>query len=185
MSTLRKQLADLEKQFEDLQIRAHQLADNFDDKDWTKRFLTDRWSPAEYIIHLNKTSDGFLPQLKESINVAKENRQLFRGDYKKDFWGRLLCWVNEPPARIRVKTMPSFVPSEQESKEKVLSDFDRLQQELTGLLHDANDLDLNSVRVISPFNEKMKYNLYSTFCIIAAHQRRHLWQIEQLQKEIQ
>ena len=30
----------------------------------------------------------------------------------------------------------------------------------------------------SPFNSKLHYNLYSAFRIITAHQRRHLWQAQ-------
>jgi DinB superfamily len=184
MAALRTQLADIEKQLKDLQNRAHRLADSFDEEQWIKRLRPGRWSPTEYLIHLNKTSDIFLPQLREKIVAAKENRQYYRGDYRKDLAGRFLCWIVEPPARMRTKTMPRFVPTEQESKAVVLSDFDRLQEQIIGLLPDANELDLSSIRVVSPFNEKMKYNLYSAFCVIAAHQRRHFWQIEQLSKEV-
>ena len=30
-----------------------------------------------------------------------------------------------------------------------------------------------------PFDSRVKYNVYSAFLIVAAHQRRHLWQAEQ------
>jgi hypothetical protein len=33
--------------------------------------------------------------------------------------------------------------------------------------------------MISPFDSRVRYNLFSAFRIIAAHQRRHLWQAEQ------
>jgi hypothetical protein len=34
--------------------------------------------------------------------------------------------------------------------------------------------------VQSPFNEKVKYNLYSCLTILPPHQHRHLWQAEQI-----
>jgi hypothetical protein len=30
--------------------------------------------------------------------------------------------------------------------------------------------------LVSPFAEKMKYNAYSAFVLITAHNHRHLWQ---------
>ena len=33
--------------------------------------------------------------------------------------------------------------------------------------------------VISPFDKRVKYNMYSAFRILIAHERRHLWQAEQ------
>jgi hypothetical protein len=35
------------------------------------------------------------------------------------------------------------------------------------------------VRITSPFNERVRYNVYSALTILAVHQHRHLWQAEQ------
>ena len=41
-------------------------------------------------------------------------------------------------------------------------------------LYDVSD----KVKLVSPFNARLKYNALAAFRILAAHQRRHLWQAE-------
>jgi len=36
------------------------------------------------------------------------------------------------------------------------------------------------VRVTSPFNARVRYNLYACFTILPRHQHRHLWQAERV-----
>jgi hypothetical protein len=31
---------------------------------------------------------------------------------------------------------------------------------------------------VSPFNAHVKYNVYAAFCVLLAHEQRHLWQAE-------
>jgi hypothetical protein len=40
----------------------------------------------------------------------------------------------------------------------------------------ASGLDLNRLRLASAFNPRLKYNLFSRFHVLAAHERRRLWQ---------
>jgi hypothetical protein len=56
--------------------------------------------------------------------------------------------------------------------------FDGYQRRLVELLAEANGLALSKLKK-SPFNANVRYSVYSAFRIIAAHERRHLWQAEQ------
>ena len=64
-----------------------------------------------------------------------------------------------------------------------LERFDYLQQQMQMRIDRSAGLALDRLRLVSPFNAHVKYNLYATFCIIATHQRRHLWQAEQVEGE--
>jgi hypothetical protein len=86
----------------------------------------------------------------------------------------------EPPVRVRMKTPAPFVPPRVDPIPDVLERFDYLQGELLQRLDRGNGLALDRQKVTSPFNVRVKYNLYSTFRIITAHQRRHLWQAERV-----
>jgi len=44
----------------------------------------------------------------------------------------------------------------------------------------ATLLDLGKLRIVSPFDPRIKYNLYSCLRLIPAHQRLHLRQAEQV-----
>lgn len=94
--------------------------------------------------------------------------------------GWLLCWVAEPPVRFGIKTTAPFVPVGVEPKDRVLNDFDTLQDQLILCLGEASGLDLGRLRIVSPFDSRIKYNLYSCLRVSPAHQRQHLWQAEQV-----
>jgi hypothetical protein len=58
----------------------------------------------------------------------------------------------------------------------ILTAFQSLGQKLEQELVSARSLALDAENIHSPFAENMEYNVYSAFVIIAAHNRRHLWQ---------
>ena len=90
----------------------------------------------------------------------------------------------EPPVRVRVKTPAPFAPPRVDPMPDVLERFDYLQGELLQRLDRGNGLALDRQKVTSPFNARVKYNLFSTFRIITAHQRRHLWQAERVRASL-
>jgi hypothetical protein len=45
-------------------------------------------------------------------------------------------------------------------------------------------LNLGGAEIISPFAKNVRYSTYSAFVLIAAHNRRHLWQAERVLSEI-
>jgi len=106
------------------------------------------------------------------------------GPFRRDFMGWMLCKFVEPPYKRKIDTPPKFDPPEVEPAERVLADWDRLQRELGKRIDAADGLALNKVKVASPFNEKLKYNLLSALMVIPAHQRRHIWQAEQTLKSM-
>jgi hypothetical protein len=58
------------------------------------------------------------------------------------------------------------------------AEFDRLQDEQMELVRQADGLPLGKLKIVSPFGPGFKYNLYSAFTILPAHQHRHLQQAE-------
>ena len=71
-----------------------------------------------------------------------------------------------------------IVPKAVEPMGEVLERFDYLQGELLVRLDRAAGLALDSVKITSPFDARVKYNLFSAFSVIPVHQRRHLYQAE-------
>jgi len=158
--------------------RAQRLASSIEEGRWSRTPENGGWSAAECLVHLNLTTEQFLPLIREQLRRGREQGARQVGPYRKDLIGRLLAWIVEPPVRrMRVKTVTAFVPVAA-SKEKVLARFGELQSELEAEMTVAEGLDLNRLKITSPFNSRVRYNLFSCFAILTAHQRRHLWQAE-------
>ncbi len=176
---LHPQLAEIQAELEAATSRARQLVAALDDAQWRTQPAAGRWSPCECLMHLNITTREYLPLLHSAAGRGREKHQQSSGPFKMDFWGRLLSWFLEPPYRVKAKTGAKFAPASVEPAAAVLAEFEKGQEALAGVLRYADGLALDKILLTSPFNEKLKFNFYSTLKTILAHQRRHLWQAEQ------
>jgi len=171
------QLAALIGQLEAVTARASELGAALDDTAFHARPPSAGWSAAECIAHLNLTTVALLPRLDSALATGRPGYPDTRR-YRRGVLGSLLAWSLEPPARLRFRTLPTFVPKSAGPKGAILAEFERLQGDLSDRIRSASGLDLNELRIGSPFNARLSYNVYAAFCILLAHERRHLWQAE-------
>jgi len=175
---LHPQLAELVGELRAATDRARALAIRLDENAFARRPAPERWSPAECLAHLNLTTRAFLLLIDEALERGRASGRRMTGRYRRDLVGSLLARSLEPPARFRMATTAPFVPSGVRSRDEVVGEFVVLQEELVRRVEQASGLDLNRLRVASAFNPRLKYNLFSCFAVLAAHERRHLWQAE-------
>ena len=174
------QLQDLTDEFLFATARLHALMRAVPAERWPVRRYPERWPVAECVAHLNLTSAAYDEILKGAITKHQRPTTRFTGRYRRDFFGWLLWKSQPPPVRIRTKTIARFIPESTAPTEQLVAEFDRLQEVQWRRLAEADGLALNDIKVVSPFNAKLQYNLYSCFSILPAHQHRHLWQAEQV-----
>lgn len=172
-------IGEVEKELNDATRRAWTLVHSTDGRLFTVRPDPSSWSAAECISHLSISTEMFLPILRTAIDEGRKKGFKPKGKTKMDVLGRVLRWFLEPPIRSRVKTAAPFVPRAVRAKAEAFGEFANLQSKLSEILQSAKDVDLGKIKIVSPFDKRVKYNLYSAFRIIVAHQRRHLWQAEQ------
>ena len=141
----------------------------------TQRSPLGGWSVAECIAHLTLTNQFYFPISESALKDAPAGS----GPYKMDWRGRLLKWFLEPPYRTRVKTLPSMEPHLEDAS-RVLPEFLDSQRELIRKLQKWEGQAVDKVFIRSPFSSRVRYNIYSMFHVIAAHQRHHLWQAQRV-----
>lgn len=178
-------MQSVEEELDEASKRARALVDGTEARLFTVRPNPRSWSAAECLSHLSISTEMFLPVLKKALADSRAKAAKTKvGVPKMDLMGRVLRWFLEPPIRSRVKTTAPFVPRSVRAKSEALAEFVTFQQQLKLLLHEARDLDVTKTKIVSPFDKRVKYNVYSAFRIITAHQRRHLWQAEQAVKAL-
>lgn len=180
--SLHPQLQIIADEFSFATARLHALASAVHDDRWSVRRDPDRWSVGECVAHLNLTGQAYAEILRDAITSAPRPVASgpWPGRYRRDFWGWLLWKTMPPPVRVRVKTIAPFVPEGAAPRDRSVAEFEKWQKIQREMLVAADGLPLNAIRVTSPFNAKVRYNLYSCFSILPAHQHRHLWQAEQI-----
>ncbi|RPJ72375.1 MAG: DinB family protein [Acidobacteria bacterium] len=173
------QLREIEAEFHAALDRLHQLANSVPPDRWSRRPGPDRWSAVECIAHLNLTTLAFRPLVERALEEARRLSLPAGSRFRRGLFGWLLWRALSSPGRFRVKTQPSFVPVAAAHVEEVVAEFERLQQEQIGWVRAADGLPLGRVKVPSPFDRRVKYNLFACLAILPRHQHRHLWQAEQ------
>jgi hypothetical protein len=173
------QLAEISFQLKRNSLQVIELFQGLYSHQLNLRLESDRWSIAECIVHLNLFSETFVPMIVDSCECARAEGWFCDGPFKMDVVGRLLKYALEPPSKWNAVTSAAFEPTVVEPLDRVVPTFLELQSQLTQIIEETSGLDLNRIKIVSPVSSHVRYNLYSCFLILAAHQRRHLWQAEQ------
>jgi hypothetical protein len=182
---MQHQLATIIDGLESAQARLRRLFDSVGEKEWNRKPTQDAWSAAECVEHLNLTSRAYLPLLRDAVAEARLLRAPAPKRYKRDALGWFLAGMIGPMRHIgklrvgKVKTTRDFVPHPTGDRTQILSEFVRLQSELSTLVQSAHGLAIDKVKIVSPFGGKMKYNAYSALVIIPRHEHRHIQQAEE------
>ena len=145
---------------------------------WDRRPAPGCWSPAECLEHLNLTSEALLPLLRVGLQNARYGEPRSPGRYRRDLVGWVIWTIMAPVRGWKTKTIKAFVPTGTTPAERLIADFERLQAEIAALVGDADGLSIDRVILVSPFDDRVKYNLYSMFTLVPRHQHRHLIQAE-------
>jgi hypothetical protein len=139
------------------------------------------WSVAQCLDHLARTTTAVLPAISLAIVHAPHlttNRALRTGALTRLFLRNL-----EPPYRLRLSVHSSFVPRQHDFT-STWDAFEQSQAQLTKTMRSAIGLAIDEVTVESPVYARLSYNVYGALRMLAAHERRHLWQIEQILKTL-
>ncbi len=171
------QLGNLLEQFHCATREARKLVLGRSAAELTKRLKPKSWSAAECLDHLARTTASFLPAISRAVATAPKlttNRSLWTGTI-----ALLLIRNLEPPYRLRYKVIPQLVP-EVTDFEAAWSAFEQSQSRLSEAICSAAGLAIDKVKVPCPVCAHVAYNAYGAFRMLAAHQRRHLWQMEQI-----
>ncbi len=176
-SSLGVQLACLLQQAENATGHAQRLLCGRSEQELTARVREGSWSVAKCLEHLALTTQVFLPRIAEimaSTPALTKSRPL-----RCDTLARVLIRMLEPPYRLRHKALPHLAPR-QNHFPSAWKAFLESQEQLAGITRSAVGLAIDTVRIQSPVCSRMSYSVYGALGILSAHQRRHLWQMEQI-----
>ena len=166
-------------EFDSALARLRDLRGRAPDATWGDRPGVDRWSIAECVAHLNLTSTAYLPLLRAGLDEARRSGHTPPPRFRRDPAGWLLWKSMGPPVRTKMKTAAPFVPRGDRPAAELAGEFERLQSELVQLAREADALPVHKIKIASPFNTRLRYNLFAALSILARHQHRHLWQAEE------
>jgi hypothetical protein len=176
---MHEELSTIEREFESALVRLHDLRANVSPEIWKRRPSPERWSPGECVAHLNLSAASMVPLVRAGIDEARRSGRSAPARYRRDFLGWLLWKGLGPGKGFKTKTIPAWVPSGDSHPDQLVAEFERWQTQQIALVREAEGLPIDAVKITSPVDARVRYNVFSALSILARHQHRHLWQAEQ------
>jgi hypothetical protein len=136
------------------------------------------WSVAECLDHLATANRVYLEAMRPPAEAARARGRVRRGPARPGIVGRLFIRSLEPPVSRRFKARaPQIIrPRPSPPLAEAFAAFTASQEEVRIYLRSCADLDLARIRFPNPLVRGIRFSLATGLHVIAAHERRHLWQ---------
>jgi hypothetical protein len=170
------QLAGLYDRFRANATRAQSIVSEAGESRVAARPGPGSWSAAECLVHLTLSSEMYFGPWRTSLAEARARNLLENGPFKMEFIGSVFYRALKPPAKLRTKAPAILRPTVVTSD--VLPRFLASQEQLLAILTESNGLAIDRIKIASPFASIIRFNIWSSFCLIEIHKQRHLWQAE-------
>lgn len=178
--TLLSTLDQLDDQFATLTERAGALLDDLSEEQCNWQPGNGGWSVGQCIAHLNSTATAYIPVIRRAIDEAPAADAANLPPFRPGLLARWAVGSMEPPPRFRMPTLRAITPAAHHPAAATAETFASLQGDLRALIDNAKNIDASQVRITSPLSSLVTLRLPATFAFLAAHERRHLWQAEQV-----
>lgn len=145
------------------------------------------WSIAECLDHIATGNHVYLQAMLEPAARARVRGQLRSRPAQPGFIGHLFARSFEPPPAwwSRRKAPRKIRPRSVRSLAEAFADLVASQADFREFLFAQADLDLASIRFPNPFVRGIRFSIATGLHVIAAHQRRHLWQAWQVRRRLE
>jgi hypothetical protein len=174
----RADIVALEDAFEAAQRDARALVTDLTKELAAWRVDADSWSVAECLDHLATANRVYLRAMQPVAERALTQGRRRRRPARPGLIGGWFVRTLEPPVKpqFKGKTPQSIRPRVSPSLDDAVGQFFASQDEVRAFLRRYADIDLAGIRFPNPFIRGVRFSLATGMHVIAAHERRHLWQ---------
>jgi hypothetical protein len=140
------------------------------------------WSIAQCLDHLATINAFYSKAIRKGIEHGKTQGLKRRGPVKPGPFGAMFINSLEPPVKRRMRAPRGMGPALSKSRSEILSQYCAAHDAIRRLVLDSADIDVNRAKYRNPFLKLVNFRVSTGLRVINAHDRRHLWQAEQVQR---
>jgi hypothetical protein len=183
MPTLPPDLQDVLNQIDTLDRAADTLVTPLSDEQFHWQPEQGRaWSIALCIEHLATANRVYAEPMRAAMDAARSRNLKRKGSIKSTVFGRMFASSMEPPVKRRMKAPAKILPPSNGTRTDILKRYHDAHASIRRMILESADIDANRATFTNPFISLVRVRVGTAFHIIAAHDRRHLWQAEQVLK---
>ena len=171
-------IAALEDAFDAIEADARALVNGLAETLGAWRVDATAWSVAECLDHLAIANRAYLRAMEPVAERSSTQGSARRGPAQPGVFGSWFVRTLEPPVnpRFRTKAPEIIRPRHAASLADALARFLASHDEVRTFLRRYAHIDLAGARFPNPFVRGIRFSLATGLHVIAAHERRHLWQ---------
>jgi hypothetical protein len=172
------EIAALDSQLDAVDEDARALVEGLSDAQGSWRAASEAWSIAECLDHLATANRVYLRAMEPPAANARARGRMRRGPALPGPIGRWFISTLEPPVKrwFKVKAPKKIKPRTGPALSDAFASFLQSQDDVRHFLQTYGDLDLAHVHFPNPFIRGVRFSLATGLHVIAAHDRRHVWQ---------
>lgn len=178
------ELESIRQQTDAISARAVELSAGLSEQQLAWRPGPSSWCIAENLLHLDRTTQIFLPLIDRAIEQARRDGRLSNGPFHLGMMGKFYVWYVEPPPHIRLSAPKPLVPLLEGLASDALPRFLNSQELMKQRLENANGINIVSARITSPFASFVKMSLFALLSVFTGHERRHIWQASNVRAQL-
>jgi DinB family protein len=179
-ATLQAILDDLDRS----ELEARRVASSVSEAQANWRPSESSWSIAQCIDHLARTNTFYAKALLEAIRKVRPLPKPFSAPIRPGWLSGPFIRQIEPPPSRRFRAPKVIVPAALANKEEALDAFLESHNDVRAAVREGAVVDLNRVRFRNPFIHGLRFTAGAGLLIVTAHERRHLWQAEQVRRAV-
>ncbi|MDQ1472903.1 MAG: hypothetical protein QOJ99_4383 [Bryobacterales bacterium] len=140
------------------------------------------WSILQCVSHLALSNESYTGGIR---SVLRPDAPRGRDPVRPSAPGAIFLKKLEPPVRQKVRAPEKIVPLTSLAKESVLTAFAQTHNQIQNLVQEVAELDLNRLKFRNPLLPLLRVRVGTALLIMAAHERRHLWQAQRVREAVQ
>jgi hypothetical protein len=160
------------------EIDAREVVAALTEQQGTWRAHPGSWSVAECLDHLATGNRVYLQAMRPVAEQALAQGRVRRGPARAGLVGGWCVRSREPPVKpwLKMKAPKKIKPRQGPALAEASTQFLASQDEVRAFLRQFAGIDLTGVTFPNPFIRGVRFSLATGLHVLAAHQRRHLWQ---------
>lgn len=171
-----EQASDLRAEVDLVSRETLALVTGMDEATLVRRPASGGWSVAEILQHLILTAEAMQPRVEVAISGLERAGRRSAARSGLGVMGWLLVKALEPPPRMKSRTSAPFEPLDLRDPQALAGCLIESNARLAVMIARATGLATTAASIASPFDARVKYNVYAALRITLVHARRHLWQ---------
>jgi hypothetical protein len=139
-----------------------------------------RWSVAQCLEHLATINVLYSDAIWTGVAAAQARGWERRGPAVPGFFGRRFVSSLEPPVKMRTRAPGRARPGSALSRSEILHRYLEAHDRFRQVVRAASRIDANRATFANPFFTWARVKVSTGLHVVPAHDRRHLWQAEQV-----